>query len=163
MKNILFTVLRVATLAIAFTVLFTIASSVTTTPELAQSMTQEQIAQSTAVLPWVSLTMTLVLSLALRSRWHGWKLGGAVVLYEIVYFSFGYYVAWRTPGNRPDFLGPDHRAHPLPQSLLAARDHARSYDRAALIGSSLRNSGHPTSSLETKAKKSRNGRRLTTR
>ena len=189
MKNILFTVLRVATLAIAFTVLFTIASSVTTSPDLTQSMTQEQIAQSTAVLPLVSLTMTLVLSyLALRSRWHGWRLAGAlflvlygvytfvnqietiafgavssqmpegtvsgffiaglllsvpfsllavwilrktrkdaaadapsdrlqmaaldwawklaaaVVLYEIMYFSFGYYVAWRTPGL-PEFYG----------------------------------------------------------
>jgi hypothetical protein len=33
-----------------------------------------------------------------------WKLAAAVILYEIVYFTFGYYVAWRTPGL-PEFYG----------------------------------------------------------
>ncbi len=33
-----------------------------------------------------------------------WKATLAVVLYEIVYFTFGYYVAWRTPGL-PEFYG----------------------------------------------------------
>jgi hypothetical protein len=33
-----------------------------------------------------------------------WKLAAIVILYEIVYFSFGYFVAWRTPGL-PEFYG----------------------------------------------------------
>jgi len=33
-----------------------------------------------------------------------WKLAAAAVLYVIVYFIFGYYVAWRTP-NLPEFYG----------------------------------------------------------
>jgi len=33
-----------------------------------------------------------------------WKLIAAVILYEVVYFTFGYYVAWRTPGL-PEFYG----------------------------------------------------------
>lgn len=33
-----------------------------------------------------------------------WKLSAAVFLYEVVYFTFGYYVAWRTPGL-PEFYG----------------------------------------------------------
>jgi hypothetical protein len=37
------------------------------------------------------------------SQWI-WKLCAAVILYEIVYFTFGYYVAWRTPGL-PEFYG----------------------------------------------------------
>lgn len=37
------------------------------------------------------------------SQWM-WKLCSAVILYEIVYFTFGYYVAWRTPGL-PEFYG----------------------------------------------------------
>ena len=37
------------------------------------------------------------------SEWM-WKLSAAVILYEIVYFTFGYYVAWRTPGL-PEFYG----------------------------------------------------------
>jgi hypothetical protein len=189
MKAILLTALRVITLVIIFTVLLTIASSATTPPELRQRMTQEQVSQSTVMLPVVSLIMALMLAyLALRSRWHGWKLVGALfaiffgiytllgwfellafpavsrnmpegmisglliagliltipfsllavwilgktrkdlienevndrlqmpasewiwklvagaILYVIVYFTFGYYVAWRTPGL-PEFYG----------------------------------------------------------
>jgi hypothetical protein len=37
------------------------------------------------------------------SEW-AWKLSAAVILYEVVYFIFGYYVAWRTPGL-PEFYG----------------------------------------------------------
>lgn len=33
-----------------------------------------------------------------------WRLAVAAVLYVIVYFTFGYYVAWRTPGL-PEFYG----------------------------------------------------------
>lgn len=189
MKNVLLTILRVIALVITYIVMFMIASSVTTPPELAQHMTQEQSSQSAAMLPVVSLLMTLVLAwLALRSRWHGWKLAGTLfvilygintflsqietavfpavanrllpgmlagffisglilavpfsllavwilgktkkdsaadepnqrlimpasewvwklaliaVLYVIIYFTFGYFVAWRTPGL-PEFYG----------------------------------------------------------
>jgi hypothetical protein len=37
------------------------------------------------------------------SEW-AWKLVAGVVLYEVIYFAFGYYVAWRTPGL-PEFYG----------------------------------------------------------
>jgi hypothetical protein len=33
-----------------------------------------------------------------------WKLTAIVVLYEVIYFGFGYFVAWRTPGL-PEFYG----------------------------------------------------------
>jgi hypothetical protein len=33
-----------------------------------------------------------------------WKLVAAILLYEAVYFLFGYYIAWRTPGL-PEFYG----------------------------------------------------------
>ena len=53
MKAILVAILRVMALVIIFTVLLTIASSLTTPRELLQHMTQEQISQSTAALPLV--------------------------------------------------------------------------------------------------------------
>jgi hypothetical protein len=189
MKAIFLVTLRVIALAILFTVLLTLASSLTTPPGLAERMTPAQISQSTAALPVVSLIMTVMLAyLALRSGWHGWKLAGALfvifytlysllgwvellafpavarlmpagmmtgmlfsglmvagpfsllavwilgkarpdpaqppstnrlrmpavewiwktaagaALYVIIYFTFGYYVAWRTPGL-PEFYG----------------------------------------------------------
>jgi hypothetical protein len=70
MKNVLLTTLRLMALVIIYIVLLTIASSVTTPPELAQRMTQEQMSRSAAILPVVSLIMTLLLAyLALRARW----------------------------------------------------------------------------------------------
>jgi hypothetical protein len=33
-----------------------------------------------------------------------WKLTAIVILYEVIYFGFGYFVAWRTPGL-PEFYG----------------------------------------------------------
>jgi hypothetical protein len=189
MKRILLTVLRLIALVIIYIVLFTVASRVTSPPELTQLFTSEQLSQAAIALPIVSLIMTLMLAyLALRSRWHGWKLAGALfivfymlyaflgwiellafpavsrqmppgmlngllieglilgtpfsilavwilgrsrkdpaqdeandrlqmpasewiwrlavaaILYVIVYFTFGYYVAWRTPGL-PAFYG----------------------------------------------------------
>lgn len=189
MKTIIPTILRAIALVIIFTLLFILSSRLTTPPELTQTLTKEQVRQSTNMLPLASLIMTLMLVyLALRSRWHGWRLAGALfvicyglytllgwiellafpavsrnmpngmmsglliagfiltipfsflavwilgktgkypaeneindrlrfspsewiwrlaagaVLYEIVYFTFGYFVAWRTPGL-PEFYG----------------------------------------------------------
>ncbi|MGD0002941.1 MAG: hypothetical protein ABSE06_01785 [Anaerolineaceae bacterium] len=189
MKKTLFTIFRLIALVILYLALFTFASQLTTPPDLVQHMTPDQVKQSTATLPVVSLIMSLMLSyLAIRSRWHGWKLVGALfvisyglytflgwiellafpavsrympngmlsgllmagliltipfsflavwilgktgkypseneindrlifsrsewiwrlaagaVLYEIVYFTFGYFIAWRTPGL-PEFYG----------------------------------------------------------
>jgi hypothetical protein len=42
--------------------------------------------------------------LALPASEWAWKAAVGVVLYECVYFIFGYYVAWRTPGL-PEFYG----------------------------------------------------------
>jgi hypothetical protein len=88
-KKVILTTLRVVILVMIYIVLFIIASSVTTPPELAQHMTHEQASQSAAMLPVVSLLMTLVVVwLALRSRWQGWRLAGTlfVVLYGISTF-----------------------------------------------------------------------------
>jgi hypothetical protein len=189
MKKFGITGLRLIALFVAFTVLFALATSSTTPPELAQRLTPAQLSRSAAMLPVVSLLMSLTLGyLALRSRWHGWKLAAALfvvfygiytflsqietmvfpavssqlpegalsgffiaglllaipfsllavwilgrtradplegqlndrlkmsasewawklaaaaVLYVAVYFTFGYYVAWRTPGL-PEFYG----------------------------------------------------------
>ena len=92
MKTILLIILRVIALAIIFTVLLTIASSVTTPPELTQRMTQEQMRQSTVMLPVVSFIMTLMLAyLALRSRWHGWKLAGALF---VIFYGLYTFLGW---------------------------------------------------------------------
>ncbi len=79
MKNLIMLVLRVIVLVVLYTVLFTAASTVTGPPEIAQLMTPEQVSLSTLMLPVLSLVMTLMLTyLAIRSRWHGWKLAGAL-------------------------------------------------------------------------------------
>ncbi len=189
MKNILLTILRVIALVIVYLILFILSSSLINSQAVASRLTPEQVALSNAMLPVVSLIMTLMLAyLALRSRWHGWKLAGALfaifygiytflsqietmafpavsgqmpegmvrgfflaglalavpfslaavwilgktrkdptgdekpgrlqmpasewiwklaiaaILYVVVYFTFGYYVAWRTPGL-PEFYG----------------------------------------------------------
>jgi hypothetical protein len=205
MKTFAFTILRVIALAIIYTVLFTVASSLTTPRVLAQRFTPEQMAQASAALPVVSLIITIMLVyLALRSRWHGWKLAGALfvipyslftflgqiellafpavssqmpegmirgsfiaglivtipfalctvwvlgknhansqgtlsehlqmpasewtwkvavgaILYVIVYFTFGYYVAWRTPGL-PEFYGGTDPGTFLGQMANVMRD-----------------------------------------
>ena len=89
MKNILLMILRIFALFITFTILFVFASNVTTPPELAQNFTQEQLSQSAVILPLVSLIMTLMLAyLALRSRWLGWKLAGALFLLFYGIYTF---------------------------------------------------------------------------
>jgi hypothetical protein len=89
MKNILLTTLRLIALVIIYIFLLTIASSLTTPPELAQRMTQEQMSRSVATLPVVSLIMTLMLVyLARRAHWYGWKLAGALFLIFYVLYTF---------------------------------------------------------------------------
>ncbi len=189
MKNFLLTSLRVLGLVIVYLILFTLSSNLINSQAVASRLTPEQVNLSTAMLPVVSLIMTLMLAyLVLRSRWYGWKLAVAifvifygiytflsqietlafpavsgqmpagmvrgfflaglalaipfslaavwilgktredpsdagmssrlqmpasewiwklaiaVILYVVVYFTFGYYVAWRTPGL-PAFYG----------------------------------------------------------
>ncbi len=88
-KSVIVTLLRFASLTIVFLVLFVLASGLTTPPELAAQLTPEQAAASGAILPLVALLMTGTLAyLAVRSRWHGWKLAGAlfVIFYGIYTF-----------------------------------------------------------------------------
>ena len=54
------------------------------------------------------------------SEW-AWKLTVAVILYEVVYFTFGYYVAWRTPGL-PEFYGGTDPGTFLGQLANVVRD-----------------------------------------
>lgn len=89
MKNLILTVLKVLLLAIIYTVLATLASNLTNSADLLRRMTPEQINQGAIALPLVSLIMTIMLVyLALRSRWHGWKLAAAlaVIPYMLYYF-----------------------------------------------------------------------------
>jgi hypothetical protein len=89
MKNLAFTILRVIALAVIYMVLFTVASSLTSPRVLAQRFTPEQMTQATAAIPIVSLITTVMLVyLALRSRWHGWKLAGAIFVIPYALFTF---------------------------------------------------------------------------
>jgi hypothetical protein len=54
------------------------------------------------------------------SEW-AWKLVLAVILYETIYFTFGYYVAWRTPGL-PEFYGGTDPGTFFGQLANVARD-----------------------------------------
>ncbi len=92
MKQILFTILRVLALGVIYTVLIAAASGLTTPPQVAKMLTPEQAAASASLLPLVSLIMAAMLSyLALRSRWHGWKLAGALFL---VYYILNSFLGW---------------------------------------------------------------------
>ncbi len=89
MKNYILTVLRVLALAISYTVLAVVSADLTTPREMMQLMTPEQINQGAIALPTVSVIMTIMLSyLALRSRWHGWKLAGALFLIPYTLYTF---------------------------------------------------------------------------
>ena len=50
------------------------------------------------------------------SQWL-WKLGAVIVLYELLYFGFGYFVAWRNPAVTAFYQGTD------PGSFLAQMRH----------------------------------------
>ncbi len=92
MKAIFFVTVRLIALAIVYTVLFTLASSLTNPPGLAERMTPEQVSLSTIMLPVVSLIMTVMLAyLALRSSWHGWKLAGALF---VILFTLNSFLSW---------------------------------------------------------------------
>ncbi len=89
MKNYILTVLRVLALAIIYTALAVVSANLTTPREMMQLMTPEQINQGAIALPTVSVIMTIMLSyLALRSRWHGWKLAGALFLIPYTLYTF---------------------------------------------------------------------------
>jgi hypothetical protein len=89
MKKILLGILRVIALVIIYLILFTVASRLNNPPELRQLFTAEQLNQAAIALPVVSLIMTLMLAyLALRSRWHGWKLAMALLLIFYMLYTF---------------------------------------------------------------------------
>ncbi len=206
MRGFFLIVLRWMALVAVFMVLYLLAGSVTSPPELISMQTPQAQRGVAAMLPLVSLLFSSVLTyLALRSRWHGWrlvgalftifygiytflsqietaafpavanqlpngtlsgfflagliialpysmltvwilgrtrrqrlssaprldmppktwiwKLGIAAILYVIVYFVFGYYVAWRAPGL-PEFYGGRDPGTFLAQLLDIARESA---------------------------------------
>ncbi|HUH97748.1 MAG TPA: hypothetical protein VLZ89_10345 [Anaerolineales bacterium] len=89
MKNILLTVARLIALFIIYLVLFTAASRLNNPPGLQQMFTPQQLSQAARALPIVSLIMSMMLAyLALRSRWHGWKLAGALFLIFYTLYTF---------------------------------------------------------------------------
>ncbi len=89
MKTILLTILRLIALVIVYIVLFIVASRLTSPPESRQLFTPAQLGQAATALPIVSAIMSLMLSyLALRSRWHGWKLAGALFVIFYMLFTF---------------------------------------------------------------------------
>ena len=89
MKRIFLTILRVLALVVIYTLLVIFGSGLTTPPEVAKMLTPEQVATSVSLLPLVSLIMAGMLCyLALRSRWHGWKLAGALFLVFYILYSF---------------------------------------------------------------------------
>ncbi len=104
MKHILSTILRLLALAVIYIILLVAGSSLTTPPALVNQMTPEQVAASTSLLPLVGLIMAVMLAyLALRSRWHGWKLAGALFLiYYVIYAFLGWVevLAFPAVGNR---------------------------------------------------------------
>jgi uncharacterized Tic20 family protein len=104
MKSVILTVLRVLALGVAYTVLMTFGSGLTTPPEVAKMLTPEQTAQMLSLGPLVCLIMaTMMAYLGLRSRWHGWKLAGALFLiYYILYSFLGWIevLAFPAVGNR---------------------------------------------------------------
>ena len=104
MKHAVLTILRVLALAVIYTIFIMVGSGMTTPPEVAKMLTPEQAATSASLLPVISLTMTVMLCyLALRSRWHGWKLAGALFLIYYVLYSFLSWIevlAFPAVGNR---------------------------------------------------------------
>lgn len=81
--------LRIVLLAVIFAILFMVSSSLTAVPGINEMFTPEQVKQSTAALPIVAFIYTVVLSyLALRSRWHGWRLAGALFLIYYGIYTF---------------------------------------------------------------------------
>ena len=89
MIDFLLTFVRLIVLVILYIVLFTVSARLNNPPALRQMFTPEQLNQAAIALPIVSLIMTLMLAyLTLRSRWHGWKLAGALSLIFYVLYTF---------------------------------------------------------------------------
>ena len=92
MLEIFITLVRLIVLVIIYFVLFIISAQTNNPPELQHLFTAEQLNQSSAALPVVSLIMTLMLAyLVQRSRWHGWKLAGAIAL---IFYVLNTFLAW---------------------------------------------------------------------
>ena len=92
MKHILSIDLRVLLLAVMYTVLVTVVSGLVVPPEAVSIFTPEQTSAMLVMLPAVGVVMAGMLAyLALRSRWHGWRLAG--VLFAI-YFVLEGFLSW---------------------------------------------------------------------
>lgn len=81
MKNVFDLVWRVLVLFAAFVALFTVSATLATPPDMSSMLTPEQASRSAVMMLAVSALMAgLLIYLTLRSRWHGWKLAGALAL-----------------------------------------------------------------------------------
>jgi hypothetical protein len=92
MKHILSIILRVLVLAVIYTVLTTVGAGLVTPHAVVDMFTPEQAAALAALFPVVGGIMTVMFSyLALRSRWHGWRLAGALFT---IYFVLQAFLGW---------------------------------------------------------------------
>ncbi len=91
MKAAVLIILRIIVLAIALTVLVALSAPLSSPPDFMRRLTPEQTAQGALALPISSLIVVVVLSyLVSRSRWHGWRLAGALAaLYYGLYTFLG--------------------------------------------------------------------------
>ena len=70
---------RIALLVVIFAVLYGAAIALATPPGVGQLLSPEAQQRSARILPLVSFLMAAeLIYLALRSRWHGWKLAWAI-------------------------------------------------------------------------------------
>lgn len=92
MKRYASIILRVLLLIVLYSVIATVVSSRVMPPAAARMFTAEQMSAAIAAMPLVNAIIVVMLSyLALRSRWHGWRLAGA--LYAI-FFSIQGFLSW---------------------------------------------------------------------
>ena len=92
MLEIFLVIIRLIVLVVLYFILFILSAQTNNPPELQKMFTAEQLNQASIALPLVSLIMTVMLAyLILRSRWHGWKLAGAISLIFYVLYTF---LAW---------------------------------------------------------------------
>jgi hypothetical protein len=89
MRKLLLTSGRLIALVVAYIVLFTVATQLTTPPEASTLFTPEQMKQAAAALPLASALMALMLAyLAVRSRWRGLMLAGVLFVIFYVIYTF---------------------------------------------------------------------------
>ncbi len=92
MKSILSMILRVLAVCVVYTVLSVAASSLVTPPAVVSMFTPEQAATATRMMPVMSALIAGMLAyLALRSRWHGWRLAGALFT---IFFVVQAFLGW---------------------------------------------------------------------